>query len=247
MTVLETRSLSHRFSDGTWGLKDISLSIEHREFLLIAGKNGSGKTVLMKHLNGLLKPSSGCVLLKGNDIFDDLAGTRRNVGLVFQNPDTQIVGQTVEEDVAFGPENLGLSARDIDERVAKALRFVGMEEFGSHRTHILSGGEKKRLTIAGVLAMQPEILILDEPFISLDYPGVKHVLESILSLHNSGHTIAVITHDIGKIFPYTTKTVIMDRGKVVYQGAPEHARTCFGRYGIREYTDYEMEARVWRS
>ena len=247
MTVLETRNLSHRFLDGTWGLQDVSLSIEQHEFLLIAGKNGSGKTVLMKHLNGLLKPSSGRVLLKGNDIFDDLAGTRRNVGLVFQNPDTQIVGQTVEEDVAFGPENLGLPAVKIDEHVDRALCLVGLEELRHHRTHTLSGGEKKRLTIAGVLAMQPELLILDEPFTSLDYPGVQYVLESILSLHNSGHTIAVITHDIGKIFPYTTKTVLMDRGKVVYQGIPEHARTYFGRYGIREHADYEQEAGVWRS
>ena len=245
MSLLELQNVSHCFLDGTYGIRGVSITIEKGDLTVLAGKNGSGKTVLMKHINCLLKPTEGEVLLDSRPAGEDETETRRKVGLVFQNPDHQIVGQTVREDVAFGPENLGLPREEIEERVERALKSVGFLHSAARHPYTLSGGEKRKLAIAGILAMDPDILILDEPFSGLDLPGCKMVLKQILDLHQEGHTIIVITHDVGKILARATRLVILHKGSVVFEGDPEKGAELFGDYGIRGYNDYEREIQVW--
>lgn len=233
MSLLEVRQVSHRFMDGALGLNRVSLAIDEGDFLLLAGKNGSGKTLLMKHLNGLLLPTEGGVYLEGLPITDNLAEARRKIGLVFQDPDNQIVGQTVREDVAFGPENLRLSEEEVDRRTSASLRAVGLLAFAEHAPHRLSGGEKRRLAIAGVLAMEPRIIVFDEPFAALDYPGVRQVLGEIVRLHAEGHTIIVITHEIEKVLTHSTRMVIMDSGRIVRDAEPFELLEEVEAFGIR--------------
>jgi biotin transport system ATP-binding protein len=245
MNLLELRNVSHRFPNGLYGIRNITLSIEKGDLALLAGENGSGKTVLMKHINCLLKPTEGDILLDGVPVGNDETETRRKVGLVFQNPEHQIVGQTIGEDVAFGPKNLGLPQNEIDDRVGRALKTVGFQEEAHRQPYTLSGGEKRKLAIAGILAMDPEILILDEPFSGLDFPGCRMVVRQILHLHREGHTIIVITHDLGKIFAKTTKLFILHQGKLVFQGKPSEGVSQLPLYGIRPHDDYKKEIDVW--
>ena len=181
---------------------------------------GGGKTTLIRHLNGLLLPTSGCIKLAGASVEKDLLRARRLVGMMFQDADSQIVGETVYEDVAFGPENLRLQRNLIDNRVIHALDAVDLKDFAGQRPHVLSGGEKRRLAIAGILAMEPRVIAFDEPFASLDYPGVKQVLKQILTLHRTGHTILVITHDLEKVLAHADRLIIMQKGKIVRDGPP---------------------------
>ncbi|MEW5817350.1 MAG: ABC transporter ATP-binding protein, partial [Spirochaetota bacterium] len=206
------------------------------EIMLVAGKNGSGKTVLMYHLNGLLIPTRGEVVLEGFPIRKNLLLARQKVGLVFQNARSQIVGQTVEDDVAFGPRNLGLPENEIEERVKTALEACGLGELAERRPHFLSGGELKRLAIAGVLAMKPKILVLDEPFSDLDYPGVRQVIRYLLKLHAEGHTLIVISHELDKFLAHATRLIIMEKGEIVRDGRPEdliHETEAFGIRGLQ--------------
>jgi len=245
--LLEVINLSHIFSDGTCGLKDINFFIKKGELVCLAGKNGSGKTVLMKHLNGLLTPTEGEVLLKGASIRENLSETRRTIGLVFQNPEYQFIGQTVEEDVAFGPENLGLDRAEIEQRTEKALKSVNLPGVRKRSPHSLSGGEKRRLSIAGILAMDPEIIVMDEPFTGLDLPGVRQILSCVRSLNEKGHTLIIITHDIGKVFSITDRCIILDKGQVKYSGPPGDIAPKVWDFGIRGYEDYEEEGKIWLS
>jgi biotin transport system ATP-binding protein len=219
--MLNIQNLSTIFPDGTRALSNINLTIERGEFLVIAGKNGSGKTVLMKHLNGLLKPTSGQVLLYGKPVLKHLVWARQMIGLVFQNPDSQFLGQTVEDDIAFGPKNLNLQSKEVSRRVNNALEETGLLGLREKLPHSLSGGEKQKCAIAGVLAMNPEIIIFDEPFTQLDFPGVQQVLEQIISLHRKGKTIIVITHDLEKVLAHATRLVILKEGHIVFDGLPE--------------------------
>ena len=214
MALIEIKNLVHRFSDGTHGLNGIDLSIGGGEFVVIAGENGSGKTTLLRHLNGLLQPSDGDVHVDGFSVIKHPARARQKVGMVFQDPDSQIVGDTVADDVAFGPENLGVARTEIDRRVVEALAAVGLTDFADRRPHTLSGGEKRRLAIAGVLAMKPAAVILDEPFDSLDYSGVRQVLGQIVDLHENGCTVIVTTHDIEKVIAHASRLVILQKGRV---------------------------------
>lgn len=231
--LLEVRELTHRFGDGTLGLSEVSFVLAPGELLLIAGRNGSGKTLLMKHLNGLLRPTSGEVLLEGRPIHENLAEARRRIGLVFQDADSQIVGQTVREDVAFGPGNLRLPDPEIQRRTEASMCAVGIEHLAARPSHLLSGGEKRRLAVAGVLAMDPSIVIFDEPFTALDYPGVSHVLAEILRLHAEGRTLIVITHEVEKILAHTTRVLVLDGGRLVEDGEPSAIIDRFDRYGVR--------------
>lgn len=233
MSLLEVRALSHRFPDGSFGLQEISFSVEDGELVVLAGRNGAGKTVLMKHLNGLLSPTSGEVLVHGQPISRDLLAARQAVGLVFQDPDNQFVGQTVRDDVSFGPENLRLTEREIEDRTQAALEAVGLTELTEQQPHLLSGGEKRRLAIAGVLAMHPALLILDEPFSGLDYPGTRQVLGELLKLHEGGHTLLVITHEVEKILGHATRLIIMEGGRIAEDGNPEELVDRLERYGVR--------------
>jgi biotin transport system ATP-binding protein len=233
MNIIEIENLTHRFADGTLGLDCINIQIREGAFVVVAGPNGSGKTTLIRHLNGLLLPTVGCVKLAGIAVGKDLLRARRLVGMMFQDADSQIVGETVYQDVAFGPENLRLARHQINERVTLALDAVGLTDFADQSPHLLSGGEKRRLAIAGILAMEPKVIVFDEPFASLDYPGVKQVLKQILTLHEAGHTILVITHDLEKVLAHTDRLIVMQKGKIVRDGVPHEIVSGIETFGVR--------------
>lgn len=234
MNIIEIRQLGHVFSNGTLALDNIDITIKRGEFIVIAGCNGSGKTTLLRHLNGLLFPTFGVVTVDGVSVSEDPARARRYVGMVFQNSDNQIIGETVREDIAFGPENLCLKREEIEERVSEVLRITGLVSLADARPHILSGGEKKRLAIAGVLAMKPEVLVFDEPFSDLDYPGTIQVLKQIVELHKSGRTIIVTTHDLEKVIAHADRLLIMKNGKIERAGLPGQILSNIEIYGIKE-------------
>ncbi|MBU3917966.1 energy-coupling factor ABC transporter ATP-binding protein [bacterium] len=234
MNIIEIKDLCHNFANGSPGIIDINLTIKKGEFIVIAGQNGSGKTTLCRHLNGLLSPASGSVLIKNVSVKSDPSRARQIVGMVFQNADSQIVGETVYSDIAFGPENLRLNRKEIDRRVKLAMEAVGLQGMDDHRPHTLSGGEKRKLAIAGVLAMNPEILVFDEPFSNLDYPGERHLLRQILDLHQTGHTILIITHELEKVVAHADRLVIMRKGRIVKTGIPHEIIHQVEDFGIRE-------------
>ncbi len=209
-------------------LDGLSLDIERGSFTAILGHNGSGKSTLAKLFNGILLPTAGRVTVNGIDTADSahILDVRRTVGLVFQNPDNQIVASVVEDDVAFAPENLGVPSAEIRERVDEALRSVGMYEFRLHAPHLLSGGQKQRVAIAGVLAMRPECIVLDEPTAMLDPIGRREVLETVERLRREhGLTVVLITHHMDECVG-ADRLIVMSNGKIVLDGAP---RAVFSR------------------
>lgn len=240
--IIEVSHLSHRFSDGGLGIDDISLKIIKGEFVVVAGHNGSGKTTLFRHLNGLLKPDTGDVKLNGISVFADILRARQMVGLVFQDSDSQIVGETVYEDVAFGPENLCLSPAEVNRRVTSALYAVGLEHLADQKSHRLSGGEKRRLAIAGILAMEPQVLVLDEPFANLDYSGMLQVLTRIASLHQAGKTIILSTHDLDKTMGHAGRLILMKNGSIVKDGLFENVIRDAECVGVQMPCTCRMEA-----
>ena len=201
---------------------NVSLNIEKGSFTAIIGKNGSGKSTLAKNLNGLLLPSSGCIYVKGWDTKDDahIWDVRQTAGMVFQNPDNQLVSSIVEDDVAFGPENLGIDPVEIRERVDKALSDVNMGKFKKKAPHLLSGGQKQRIAIAGVVAMKPECIIFDEPTAMLDPKGRAEIMSIIDELHKDGITVVLITHFMEEAVK-ADRIVIMDDAEVLLDGTPE--------------------------
>lgn len=203
-------------------LKNVSFTIEKGTFVAILGHNGSGKSTLAKHFNAVLLPDGGRVLISGMDTTNDelLLEIRRRTGLVFQNPDNQIVANVVEEDVAFAPENLGLPSEEIRQRVDDALKMVGMYEFRSHAPHLLSGGQKQRIAIAGVLAMNPECIVFDEPTAMLDPKGRADVIDIICRLkEEKGVTVVLITHHMSETIN-ADRLIIMDDGEIALDGKP---------------------------
>ncbi len=244
-TIIKINKLTHKFSNGTVAVDNIDMEIFENEFLIISGPNGSGKSVLMKHLNGLLYPTSGEVCLNGVNILENLKTSRQEIGLVFQDADSQIIGQTVEKDTSFGPENLKLKREEVNLRVEKALKDVDLTEKADFRPHLLSGGEKRRLAIAGILAMKSNILIFDEPFSNLDYRGVKNVLSQIMELHKNGHTIVVITHDLGKILAHADRLIILNNGKIKHMGKPADLLDKLESSGIRKPDYPSIEKMTW--
>ena len=204
-------------------LKGVDLSIVRGSFTVILGHNGSGKSTLAKHMNAVLLPVGGKVWVDGMDPSDEdlLLEVRRRVGMVFQNPDNQIVANVVEEDVAFGPENLGVPTEEIQRRVAAALKAVGMEDFTLHAPHHLSGGQKQRIAIAGIIAMEPACIVLDESTAMLDPLGRREVLDTVRKLNREkGITIVLITHHMDEA-AMADRVVVMDSGSVVMDGTPE--------------------------
>ncbi len=201
-------------------LDDVSISVKKGEFVALLGHNGSGKSTIAKHFNAILLPTGGKVYVKGMDTEDEavLTEIRRRVGMVFQNPDNQIVATIVEEDVAFGPENLGLPSEEIRKRVDDALKAVDMYEYRLHAPHKLSGGQKQRIAIAGIIAMQPECIVLDEPTAMLDPRGREEVMNTILSLcKNQGITIVLITHYMDEA-AQADRVIVIDNGKILIEG-----------------------------
>ena len=203
--------------------EDLDLTIEEGTFVAILGSNGCGKSTLAKHFNSILLPSGGKVWVCGMDTSneDRLIAIRRSVGMVFQNPDNQIVANVVEEDVAFGPENLGVAGPEIRHRVDRALRQVGMYEYREHAPHLLSGGQKQRIAIAGIIAMEPKCIVLDEPTAMLDPKGRREVIETIKKLNQDKHiTVVLITHHMDEA-AQADRVVVMHKGKVASDGTPE--------------------------
>ncbi len=204
-------------------LDGTTLEINEGSFVVILGHNGSGKSTLAKHLNGILVPSEGCVLVDGMDTRDEskILDIRRTVGMVFQNPDNQMVASVVEDDVAFAPENLGVPSDEIRIRVDEALKLVDMYEYRLHAPHLLSGGQKQRVAIAGVIAMRPRCIVLDEPTAMLDPAGRHEVIDTIKRLcRENGITIVLITHHMNEAID-ADRVFVMSGGKVVSEGTPE--------------------------
>jgi len=219
--TLAAEGLGHRFSDGAWGLQSVDLAFGSGEFTVVAGPNGSGKTLLMRHLVGLVRPTTGRVTLDGRDIQEFLPEVRRRIGLVFQDSAAQMVGLTVDEEVAFGPRNQGWPGKRVEQAVASSLEAVGL---GAHRHDVwatLSGGELRRLAIAGILACQPELILLDEPFTGLDLPAVQAVLTTLCRLHDQGTTVVVLTHELDKCLAHAGRLVLMGSHQVMADGPPE--------------------------
>jgi biotin transport system ATP-binding protein len=209
------------FRDGERpALGGINLDIYPGECLLVAGSNGSGKTILMRILTGLLDPSGGEILFQGKPLEKALGRLRTAVGLVFQDADAQILGETVAEDTGFGPKNLGLSREEVERRVSAALGAVGLSDKGDYLPRRLSGGEKRRLAVAGVLAMGCETVFMDEPFANLDWPGVVQVLEILRDLKKSGKTLIILTHELEKVLAFADRLAILHRGLLRDQGKP---------------------------
>ena len=223
MGIIELKNVGFRYPDKAESiLEGIDLSIEKGSFNAVLGHNGCGKSTLAKLMNAILLPTEGQVLVKGMDTREEasLLDIRRTVGMVFQNPDNQIVASVVEDDVAFAPENLGVEPREIRRRVDDALRRVGMYDFRLHAPHLLSGGQKQRIAIAGVLAMQPEILVLDEPTAMLDPAGRQEVLSTIHALRREmGVTVILITHHMQECVD-ADRVLVMNEKKIMLDGKP---------------------------
>lgn len=231
--MIEIKNLHYQYPDGTNALKNINLTIQKGEFLLICGPNGSGKTTLIRLISGLMKPTSGSICFNGLNTLNDPKEVRHLVGLVFQDPDSQIVGETVREDIAFGPENLGLPEEEILKRVDWSLQVMGLKDLSAKPCYLLSGGEKRRLAIAGILAMNPQVILFDEPFSFLDYPGICEVLKHMIQLHQKGHTLVVTTHDVEKVIAHVDRIAVLYEGKLKLAGPPEGLLMDLPQYGVR--------------
>ena len=225
---IEVRNLSHIYHKGspseTAALKDISFRIEDGEFVGLIGPTGSGKSTLIQHLNGLLKPTSGEVLVDGEDIWGrsmSLRKLRQRVGLVFQYAEQQVFEETVRDDIAFGPRNLGLSEKEVQERVLEAAKMVGLpEELLGRSPFELSGGQLRRVAIAGVVAMKPEVLILDEPAAGLDPRGRDAILSSVKEMHRSGMTVILVSHNMEDVARLCERILVLNKGELVADGTP---------------------------
>lgn len=206
----------------TRAVDEVSLDIKAGDFIAVLGHNGSGKSTLAKHINAILYPTEGTVWVDGMDTSDEekLWDIRQEAGMVFQNPDNQIIGQVVEEDVGFGPENLGVPTKEIWERVEESLKAVGMYEFRKYSPNKLSGGQKQRVSIAGVIAMHPKCIVLDEPTAMLDPNGRKEVIRAVRALNDvEGITVILITHYMEEII-HANKVFVMDKGSIAMEGTP---------------------------
>ena len=227
--ILEIKNLSHLYSAGTpfehKALDEVSFSVERGEFIGIIGHTGSGKSTLMQHMNGLLKPTSGEILLDGGDIWKDKKTVRQarfRVGLVFQYPEYQLFEETVYKDIAFGPKNMGLKAEEVDRRVREAAGFVGLTEAQLKVSPFdLSGGQKRRVAIAGVIAMEPEVLILDEPTAGLDPVGREEILENIQAYRRAKNaTIMMVSHSMSDVARLTDRLLVMNGSRLAMDGTP---------------------------
>ena len=222
--MLEVRDIKYSYNNDYQALKGVSLKIEKGEMVALLGKNGAGKSTLFLHLNGIYEPDEGKVFIDGEELKYDkksLLKFRQKVGIVFQNPDDQIFAPTVEDDVAFGPLNLGLSMEEVQDRVEEALDRVGMSGFEKTAPHHLSGGQKKRVAIAGILAMKPEIMVLDEPTAGLDPQGVTNLVKLLKELNDEGITIVISTHEVDLVPDYANRVFVLVGGELIAEGTPK--------------------------
>ena len=218
---LETKNLSFTYPDGTEALKNVNIQIKKGEKIAIMGPNGAGKSTLFSHFNGLSEPTAGHVEIDGEKIVftrEELLKVRQKVGIVFQDPNDQLFAPTVKEDVAFGPMNLGLDYDEVNARIKEALEMVGMSGFEDKTPHHLSGGQQKRVAIAGIIAMRPEIMILDEPTAGLDPEGVDKVLNILNKLNEEGMSIIISSHDIEMVNHFADKIFVLYGGEIIAKG-----------------------------
>ena len=247
MNMIRTENLVHEYirrnEEGevesiSQAVGGVTLEVAKGDFVAILGHNGSGKSTLAKHINALLEPTEGSVWVKGMDTADEtkLWEIRQSAGMVFQNPDNQIIASVVEEDVGFGPENMGVPTEEIWRRVEESLKAVGMLEYRSHSPNRLSGGQKQRVAIAGIMAMKPDCIVLDEPTAMLDPNGRKEVLRTVRELNRQeGVTVLLITHYMEEVI-HADRVIVMDDGKIVMQGTP---RQIFSR--VDEIKKYRLD------
>ena len=222
--MLEVKDLKYSYNKDYQALKGVSLKVERGEMVALLGKNGAGKSTLFLHLNGIYEPDEGKVFIDGEELKYDkksLLKFRQKVGIVFQNPDDQIFAPTVEEDVAFGPLNLGLPMEEVQNRVKESLARVGMSGFEKKAPHHLSGGQKKRVAIAGILAMKPEVMVLDEPTAGLDPQGVTDLSRLLDELNEEGITILISTHEVDLVPNYANKVFVLVDGLLIGEGTPK--------------------------
>lgn len=223
MNVIETKDITYCYPDGTEALKDVEFNASKGKIIALLGPNGAGKSTLFLHFNGILRPNKGTVLVNGEPLQynkEGLMKVRQKVGIVFQNPDDQLFAPTVMEDVAFGPMNMGLSDEEVEERVKEALERVSMDGSEKKAPHHLSGGQKKRVAIAGILAMRPEIMVLDEPTSGLDPRGASQIMHLLYQLNQEGMTIVISTHDVDLVPLYACDVYIISEGKIIKEGSP---------------------------
>lgn len=238
--MLEVQNIKYSYNRDYQALKGVSLKIEKGDMAVLLGKNGAGKSTLFLHLNGIYQPDEGKVFIDGEELKYDkksLLKFRQKVGIVFQNPDDQIFAPTVEEDVAFGPLNLGLSMEEVQDRVEEALDRVGMTGYEKTAPHHLSGGQKKRVAIAGILAMKPEIMVLDEPTAGLDPNGVTNLVKLLKELNSEGITILISTHEVNLVPEYANKAFVLVDGNLIAEGTP---REIFSQPTILEQANLEI-------
>ena len=224
--ILEARDIRYRYPRGMEAIRGISFHIRRKEKIALVGPNGAGKSTLLMMFNGMIRPDSGLMLFDNQPVLYDTASLRvlrRRVGFVLQNPDRQIIAPTVFQDVAFGPTNLGYCESEVKDAVTQALRHVGLEGFERRTPHQLSGGEKKRVAIAGVLAMDPDVLVFDEPTSGLDPSGSEDIMELLDELNHEGKTIIISTHDVELAYPWADRAILMIGGKILQEDIPEIA------------------------
>ena len=243
--LVSIQNLSYQFTEEKVILKGIDLSIYKNSFTIITGKNGSGKTVLMKQLNGLLVPKMGDVFINGISVKKNNNYARKKIGFVFQNSSTQIIGQTVKDDIAFGPENMSLPKREIENRIEEIAKSLDIEDLLDKSPNRLSEGEKKKTAIAGILVMRPEIIILDEPFTGLDFDGVKMLLNILIKLKENSTSIIVITHDIEKVLAHADRLIVMADGRIVGDGKPVDQLKIAMANGIRVPQNVNTKYMSW--
>jgi len=221
--MIQVKNLTYTYPDGTTALRNLNMEIGRGERVAVIGPNGAGKSTLFLHLNGILRPSAGEIIIDGEKINyskSELIRIRQKVGIVFQNPDDQLFSPTVRDDVAFGPMNLGLSEDEVEERVRESLERVGMSGYEERAPHHLSGGEKKRVAIAGILAMKPEIMVLDEPTTGLDPETTDGIIEILLELSSEGITVIISSHDVEILSQFAERIFVLNSGELIAEGTP---------------------------
>ncbi|AKL97240.1 cobalt transport protein ATP-binding subunit [Clostridium aceticum] len=219
MTILEIKDLSYTYSDQTAALEKISFSVKERKKIAILGANGSGKSTLLQHLNGLILPQAGIVSIKDTIICKkNLSFIRKTVGIVFDNPEDQLFSTTVYEDIAFGPRNLGYTEEKVQECVERAISLVNIQDLSHRPPYNLSLGQKKKVAIAGVVAMEPEIMVFDEPFSGLDPYSLEQFIYLLDNLYDAGHTLLITTHDVDIAYGWADECILLKEGKVLAQG-----------------------------
>lgn len=219
--ILEVKDLYYNYPDGTQAIKGIDFEVEEGQMISILGPNGAGKSTFFLHFNGIIEPTSGEIIIEGKKLEYDkksLLEARAKVGVVFQNPDDQLFAPTVFEDVAFGPMNMGLPEDEVKRRVEEALDVVGMAEYSQKAPHHLSGGQKKRVAIAGILSMRPKVMVLDEPTSGLDPNGASAIMQLLYDLNSEGMTIIVSTHDVDLVPMYSDNIHVLRKGKILKKG-----------------------------